>query len=71
MGEPVKEHKVSGLADSEYEEQTETLEVQKNPQKLFIGIPREETMQENRVALIPSSVSALIGRGHRDRKSVV
>jgi alanine dehydrogenase len=32
---------------------------------LFIGIPRETTLQENRVALVPSSVLALTKRGHR------
>ena len=32
---------------------------------IFIGIPRETTLQENRVALIPSSVATLTARGHR------
>jgi alanine dehydrogenase len=32
---------------------------------LVIGIPRETTLQENRVALIPSAVAALTARGHR------
>jgi alanine dehydrogenase len=33
--------------------------------RLFMGLPKEETMKENRVALVPSSVSALVGAGHR------
>jgi alanine dehydrogenase len=32
---------------------------------LFIGIPKETTLQENRVALVPSSVATLTARGHR------
>lgn len=48
-----------------YETQTEMLQVQQKPNKLYIGIPREVTMQENRVALVPSSVATLIAYGHR------
>ncbi len=33
--------------------------------KLFIGIPRESTFQENRIALVPSSVAALTAQGNR------
>ena len=33
--------------------------------RLHIGIPRETTLQENRVALIPTSVATLTARGHR------
>ena len=32
---------------------------------LYIGIPKETTLQENRVALVPSSVQTLTARGHR------
>lgn len=32
---------------------------------LYIGIPKETTLQENRVALVPSSVQTLVSRGHR------
>lgn len=45
--------------------QTETLEVARKHQRLFIGIPRETTLQENRVALIPHSVATLTAHGHR------
>lgn len=41
------------------------LEVQRKPRKLFIGIPKESTYQENRVAIVPSSVASFIHRGHR------
>lgn len=45
--------------------QTETLEVVPKHQRLFIGIPRETTLQENRVALVPHSVATLAAHGHR------
>jgi alanine dehydrogenase len=45
--------------------QAETLQVQPKPNKLYIGIPKEVTIQENRVALVPSSVATLIAHGHR------
>lgn len=45
--------------------QTETLEIQPKHQRLFIGIPKETTMQENRVALVPHSVATLTAHGHR------
>lgn len=33
--------------------------------KLFIGIPKETSFQENRVSLVPEAVSLLISNGHR------
>ncbi|MFK7936573.1 MAG: alanine dehydrogenase [Saprospiraceae bacterium] len=45
--------------------QTETLAVEKKRSKLVIGIPREVTLSENRVALVPSAVATLIANGHR------
>ena len=33
--------------------------------RVYIGIPKETTLQENRVALVPSSVATLTSRGHR------
>jgi alanine dehydrogenase len=47
----------------ETKEQLAPIELKKG--KLFIGIPKETTLQETRVALIPSSVATLTGRGHR------
>ena len=40
------------------------LEVRKKHKKLFIGIPKETSFQENRVPLIPESVSLLVNNGH-------
>lgn len=45
--------------------QTETLQIPRKKDKLFIGIPKERTLQENRVALVPTSVATLISMGHR------
>src|SRR5688572_5173033 len=41
------------------------LEVRKGKRELFIGIPREISFQENRIALVPESVALLINNGHR------
>ncbi|MGB1216544.1 MAG: alanine dehydrogenase, partial [Saprospiraceae bacterium] len=50
---------------SELQPQEEVLAVMRRRKKLFIGIPKENSFQENRVALVPSSISSLIGQGHR------
>lgn len=44
--------------------QEEMLEVGKKHSNLTIGIPRETSFQERRVALVPEAVSVLVGRGH-------
>jgi alanine dehydrogenase len=56
---------ISPLLQSEWQTQTEMLEVHRRQQSLFIGIPKEVTLQENRVALTPSSVATLVAHGHR------
>lgn len=53
------------LTEGQLYTQTEMLERIKRPDRLFIGIPREIVPEENRVALIPSSVSNLVSHGHR------
>lgn len=45
--------------------QPEMLAVERKRGSLYIGVPKEETFQENRVALVPSAVSALTGMGYR------
>ena len=44
--------------------QEEMLHVGKNMQRLTIGIPKETSFQERRVALAPESVGLLVSRGH-------
>ena len=45
--------------------QEEMLELKRSRQNLFIGIPKENSFQENRVALVPSAVKLLVSNGHR------
>lgn len=45
--------------------QEEMLEVTKQNAQLNIGVPRECTLQENRVALVPEAVARLVNNGHR------
>ncbi|MEO6830889.1 MAG: alanine dehydrogenase [Chitinophagaceae bacterium] len=42
----------------------EVLEIQPKKKRLFIGIPKEDSFQEKRVALTPEAVSVLVNRGH-------
>jgi len=42
----------------------ETLQIVPKKKKLFIGIPKETSFQENRVALTPEAVSVLVNDGH-------
>jgi len=42
----------------------EALEVIPKRKQLFIGIPKETSFQENRVALTPEAVSVLVNNGH-------
>lgn len=43
----------------------EKLDVRRKNARLFIGIPRESSFQENRIALTPEAVSVLVANGHR------
>ncbi len=45
----------------------EMLEVRKKKGTLYIGIPKETSFQERRVALVPEAVSLLVNNGHRVR----
>src|ERR1035437_1900554 len=45
--------------------QEEMLEIGRKKSKLFIGIPKEISFQENRVALVPDAVALLVNNGHR------
>lgn len=44
--------------------QESKLEVRNKKNKLFIGIPKEVSFQENRIALTPLSVGLLVNNGH-------
>ena len=53
------------FTEGRFQTQPEILQLQRKPNTLFIGIPKETTLQESRVALVPSSVASLIKHGHR------
>jgi alanine dehydrogenase len=53
------------FTESELQPQEEVLAVMRKKKKLYIGIPKESSFQENRVALVPASVATLIAYGHR------
>jgi alanine dehydrogenase len=44
--------------------QEEMLEIGKRKSKLYIGIPKEISLHENRVALVPDAVALLVNNGH-------
>ena len=44
--------------------QEKLLEVKRSNKSLFIGIPKEVAMQENRVSLTPEAVALLVNNGH-------
>ena len=43
----------------------EMLEIGQKKQSLYIGIPKETELQEQRVALVPESIGFLVANGHR------
>ncbi len=45
--------------------QEEMLEIAKKKKELFIGIPKESSFLERRIALIPDAVDMLVKNGHR------
>lgn len=65
VGDSKKYQPQQPFSSPEFYVQEEVLAVENNPQKLYIGIPKETINQENRVALTPNSIVALVGRGHR------
>lgn len=48
-----------------YETLEETLDIKPREAQLLIGIPKENSFQENRIALTPDAVSVLANNGHR------
>lgn len=53
------------LTKGVYLPQEEMLEVGRKKGKLYIGIPKEISYQENRVPLVPDAVALLVNCGHR------
>ena len=48
-----------------YETLEETLDIKPKGTDLMIGIPKENSFQENRIALTPEGVNVLVANGHR------
>jgi alanine dehydrogenase len=55
----------AGLINASLTPQEQLVEVFQKKQKLYIGIPKEDSFQENRIALTPASVKILTRNGHR------
>ncbi len=51
------------FAEGQYQTQAETLEVTPSHREVVIGIPKESTLSENRVAIVPNSIRTLVGYG--------
>ncbi len=59
-------HDISEIAKQALLQPQETmLETRKKKNSLFIGIPKESSFQENRIALTPLSVALLVSNGHQ------
>lgn len=56
---------LAALAQSSLMPQESMLEVKKHKHQLFIGIPKETSFQENRIALVPEAVALLVNNGHQ------
>lgn len=56
---------LASLSQTALMPQEETLELGRKKSKLYIGIPKETSFQENRVPLLPDAVSLLVNNGHR------
>lgn len=52
------------LAKSSLVPQEQTLEVRKRRHAFFIGLPKEISLQENRISLTPDAVALLVANGH-------
>lgn len=48
-----------------YETMEETLDIKPKGTELFIGIPKEHSFNENRIALTPEAVGVMVANGHR------
>ncbi len=60
-----KIHIPKSLTEGQYETKEQLLSVAEKRSEMFVGIPREMSEHENRVALVPSSVTPLTAAGIR------
>ncbi|HET6539102.1 MAG TPA: alanine dehydrogenase, partial [Chryseolinea sp.] len=52
------------LAKASMQTQEQSLEVRKRRHTFFIGLPKEISLQENRISLTPDAVALLVNNGH-------
>lgn len=52
------------FSEGQFETQVETLAVSQKRESISIGIPKETTLSENRIPLVPNSIRTLVGYGH-------
>ena len=65
MSDPKRRVQIAPELLASPETQPERLAVMSRPGKLYIGVPRELSKDEGRLALVPSSVRNLVSHGHR------
>lgn len=65
MYDPLKSMQQGYTSQERLEPQEEEVEIGEKRNQLFIGIPREHSIQEKRVPLTPSSVEILVNHGNR------
>ena len=57
-------NKLSSIEKNKLIPQEEVLELKSGKLDLFIGLPKEKTFQENRIAIVPEAVHLLVSNGH-------
>ena len=62
---PSSGQQISFITQNLLQTQEQLMPVENKKGGLYIGIPKETTLQENRIALVPSSVLTLTSRGNR------
>ena len=55
---------ISSFGSRDLIPQEEKLELKKQAKSLFIGVPKEITFQESRIAIVPDAVQLLVSHGH-------
>lgn len=60
-----KKEEIGSSTLSQLLPQEQLVAVSEDLKSLFIGIPKETSFQENRIALVPEAVALLVNRGHR------
>lgn len=60
-----KKEEIGSSTLSQLLPQEQLVAISEDLKSLFIGIPKETSFQENRIALVPEAVALLVNRGHR------